>query len=100
VELPTDKNMIPVAPDWVLKLYAPYIIAGVCAAMQTQSNSSWYDAKAASMNAAKFRAGIAAARRDTLHRNTLGAQAWSFPQNFRVRSQRGGVSTGNDQRFT
>lgn len=100
VALPTDKNMIPVAPDWVLPLYAPYVMAGVLGALQQQSNSSWTDPKSAAMNTAKFRAGIASARSDALRRNTVGAQAWRFPQTFSTRNQRGGVSVGNDQRFT
>lgn len=99
VQLPVDGNMIPIAPDWTLKLYAPYIIAGVMAAMQGASNSSYYDPKSQAANFAKFRSGIARARRDALHRHTIGMQAWSFPQTFRTRNQRSGVSTGNDQRF-
>lgn len=99
VELPNDNNMIPIAPDWVLKQYPGTIMAGILGNMQSQSNASWTDAKGAVKNSAIFRAGIAEARRDALHRNTIGAQAWSFPQSFRTRNQRGGVSTGNDQRF-
>lgn len=97
--LPTDSTMVPIAPDWTLKLYAPYVMAGVMAAMQGTATATYYDPKSQAVNLAKFRSGIARARRDALHRHTVGVQSWVFPQSFATRNQRSGVSAGNDQRF-
>lgn len=93
-----DKN-IPDAPDWLLQLYHSAILDGLLGKMMMQPQKSYTDSTLGTYHLRRFRDAIAMARVATARQNTVGAQAWSFPQNYRTRGQRGGVSVGNETRF-
>lgn len=99
VVLPTTRDAVPLAPDWLLPMYAPYIEDGVCSRMMKQSNKSYSDVRMSAYYESRFRDGMNKARVASMRRNTIGAQAWRFPQSYRTNTQRGGVSTGNSGRF-
>lgn len=99
VSLPTLKDQFPSVPDWVLPVFGEAIISGVLGRMMAQPNKSYTDKEQSKYHLARFRKGITDARVATLRRNTVGSQAWSYPQGFRSRGQRGGVSVGNATKF-
>ena len=96
VALPTDKHMMPSAPDWVLPLWHTAILDGILGKMMTSPNKTYSSEKQGVYHLKRFRDGIARARITKLKANTVGAQAWRFPQQFRSISQQSGVpSIGN-----
>ena len=101
VVLPTGKDQYPIAPDWVLKQWHNTIKEGILGNLMNQKSKSWSDSKGALYHLSRFRKGINDARVSTLRANTHGAQAWRFPQSFRVRTQQGGVPSfaGTDRTF-
>lgn len=96
---PNTRDNFPVAPEWVLQVYERTILHGAQGKMMNQPGTSYSNEAKAKYHLAKFRDGIAVARTNVLRRNTVGSQAWSFPQGFQSRTQRGGVATGNPNRF-
>lgn len=94
VTLPNSKDNIPVAPDWTFSVYGTNILDGLLGRMMGQSGKTYSDAKKSLFHLSKFNSGTNQVRIAVMRRNTLGATAWVFPQNFRTRSQRGGVSSG------
>lgn len=102
VALPVDRSGIPQAPDWLLPVWHVGLLDGLLGKMMTQPNKSYSNDKAAVYHLKRFRDAIARARVSKLRANTVGAQAWSFPQQFRTNGQRGGVPSsgaGSDRRF-
>jgi hypothetical protein len=100
VSTPTStKDHLPDFPDWVLPLFGTGILDGLLGNMMNQPNTSYTDKKQSTYHLARFRDAISRARVAALRRNTFGTQAWSYPQSFATRSQRGGISVGSDQRF-
>jgi len=99
VKFPVDKNSIPEVPDWVLPLFGRYILSGLLGKMKGQPNRTYSDKQGSVFDLAQFKDGIAMAKVAVFRRNTIGAQAWGFPQTFRSRNQRGGVSVGNPVPF-
>jgi hypothetical protein len=95
VSLPTARDGVPLAPDWVLPIYSRYILAGVLGNMMNQPQKSYSNDTVGTYNLKRFQEGIARARVAAMRANTAGAQAWSFPQGFRTRSQRGFMNIGN-----
>lgn len=95
VALPHDWGLPPI-PYWVVERYGPYLFAGVISQLQIQPDRPYSDAKVAALNHAKFREGVNYARVDALRQNTFGRNTWVYPQQFRVTSQQGGVSVGNN----
>jgi hypothetical protein len=85
----------PNVPDWVLPLYGNGILRGIIGNMMLQPGQSYSNQALSLSHLRKFRDVIAQARVATMRANTIGAQAWTFPQSFRTNSQRGGVSTAN-----
>jgi hypothetical protein len=85
----------PHIPEWVLPAYGHGILRGVLGHMMLRPAQSFSNQALAVMHLRKFRDVIAHARVATMRANTVGAQAWAFPQQFRVTGQRGGVSTAN-----
>jgi hypothetical protein len=85
----------PGIPEWVLPVYGLGILSGVLGNMMLQPGQSYSNQALASFHLGKFRDAIAHARVATLRANTVGSQAWAYPQQFRVSGQRGGVSTAN-----
>lgn len=100
VSLPTDKNSFPIISDKTLPLYSVGIADGVCGKLAARPKRSYTDQKLAMYYAKRFQRTIIDARNAVWRRNTIGTQAWSFPQGFGTRTQRGGVSIGSDTRFT
>ena len=95
VVLPTTRNAVPLAPDWVLPVYSRYILAGVLGNMMNHPQKSYSNDTLGSYNLKRFQEGIARARVAAMRGNTFGAQAWSFPQGFKTRSQRGFMNIGS-----
>lgn len=99
VKRPTTRNGIPSFSDTLFKRYHRYLVDGVVGKLMAQPNKSYSNNQMAQVRQGRFRNGISMARVQTQRQNTLGAQAWSFPQAFRTRGQRGGVSTANPTSF-
>lgn len=99
VDLPTTRDAIPIAPYWVLQVYSRTIMDGLLGKMMGQLAKSYSNTNLSTYHLRRFRDGIAMARTANLRRNTIGSQAWGFPQSYRSRGQRGGVSVGNSVRF-
>lgn len=102
VALPTDKHMIPLAPDWLLPRYHLTILDGLLGKMMAQPTKSYANATQSIYHLKRFRDGIAQARVQKLRANTQGAGAWRFPQQFRSRSQQSGVpaiGSANERSF-
>ncbi len=91
--LPTTKDAIPVAPDFVLQVYSTYIMDGVLGKMMSQTSKSYTNVQMGVYHLKRFRDGISIARDAAFNQNLFGGQRWQFPQNFATASQRSGVST-------
>lgn len=85
----------PNIPDWLLPKYGLGILSGLLGYMMIQPGQSYSNQAMGSFHLSRFRSKIAHARSATMRANTVGAQAWAFPQSFAVTGQRGGVSTYN-----
>lgn len=100
VDLPTDKNAMPVAPDWVFPRYHVEILDGLLGKMMTSPNKSYSNDSTGVYHLRRFRDGMVRARVAKLRENSFGSQAWRYPQNFRVDTQKSGVpSWGNGRSF-
>ena len=99
VLLPTQKDEIPDFDQTLFRRYLRTIIDGTLGRMMGHANKSYSNAGGSTYHLTKFNAGKAMARVQTQRQNTFGAQAWSYPQQFRSHGQRGGVSTANPTRF-
>lgn len=100
VAQPVGESGIPAFPDFVLTVWGYYILDGILGKMMNQIAKSYSNPKQAIYHLARFRDGISMARTAALRRNSFGTQAWGYPQSFKTRGQKGGVSVGNDTRFT
>jgi hypothetical protein len=85
----------PDFPEWILRIYWRALLDGVLGNMLAQPNQTYTDKQAAVYHLQRFRDGWARAKADTRTMNTMGAQAWAYPQTYRMFTQRGGVSTFN-----
>lgn len=102
VALPTARDQMPIAPDWVLPIWHVGILDGLLGKMMAQPGKSYHNKEMAAYHLKRFRDAIARARVSKLRANTNGTQAWRFPQSFRTNSQQGGVPAtggGTDRRF-
>lgn len=101
VALPTDKNAIPIGPDWLLPVWHVGLLDGLLGKLMMQPAKSYSDKVTGAYHLKRFRDAIARARVSKLRASTNGAQAWRFPQQFRSDSQQGGVpSTGGGSERT
>jgi len=101
VSLPTDKNAIPLGPDWLLPIWHVGLLDGLLGKMMLQPGKSYSDKVQGAYHLKRFRDAIARARVSKMRANTNGAQAWRFPQQFRSNTQRGGIpSTGSTNERT
>jgi hypothetical protein len=99
VSLPTLRDGVPIAPEFVLKQWFLAIKHGMIGELKNQPDKSWSDSKGALYHLTKFRGYIGQARDIKRKANTNGASAWRFPQAYRVNSQQGGVpSFGGGER--
>jgi hypothetical protein len=94
VDLPTTRDSVPVAPDWVIPKYGRYILSGLLGAMMNQPGKSYSNDTQGVYHLKKFQEGISRARVATMRANTYGAQAWTFPQGFKTRGQKGFMNIG------
>ena len=85
----------PNIPDWMLPVHGLGILHGLLGGMMLQPGQSYSNPPLANFHLQKFRDAIAHARVAMMRMNTVGAQSWAFPQQFRVTGQKGGVSTFN-----
>jgi hypothetical protein len=99
VVLPTSRDDVPDAPHWVMQVYERTILDGVLGKMMGQQNKSYSNDSLSTYHLKRFRDGIQMARTAASRQNTKGAQAWSFPRQFRSSTQRGGISTANPTTF-
>lgn len=102
IALPTDKHMLPQAPDWLLPIWHVGLLDGLLGKMMTSPNKSYSNATQGAYHLKRFRDAIARARVSKLKANTVGAQAWRFPQQFRSMSQQSGVpaiGSSNERSF-
>lgn len=98
--LPIGKtDMLTVVPDWLLPIWSVGILDGLMGKMMAQMGKSYSNQKQSNYHLARFRDAIQRARTAALRRNTIGSQAWSYPQGFRTRGQKGGISVGNTSTF-
>jgi len=100
--LPTGRDMVPIAPHWVLPIWHLGILDGLLGKMMTSPNKSYSNAQQGAYHLKRFRDAIARARISKLKANTVGAQAWRFPQQFRALSQQSGVpaiGSSNERSF-
>jgi hypothetical protein len=100
ITLPGTKDNVPIAPDFVLKVYSGTIVDGVLGKMMMQQAKSYTNLQLGQYHLKRFRDGIGIARTDTWNQNLLGGQRWRFPNAFATCSQRGGsVSTWPAETF-
>jgi hypothetical protein len=101
-KLPTDKHMIPDAPDWLLPVHHAGLLDGLLGRMMTQPEKSYTDKTQGAYHLKRFRDAIGRGRAATLQANTRGGTAWRFPQQFRSTSQQSGVpaiGSANERSF-
>jgi len=94
VDAPFENRGVPQFPAWVLPQWGHYILDGLVSRMMMQPDKSWTDPQNGQMYNRLFYDGIGRVRSDTARANTIGAQAWTYPQTWRTTGQRGGVSVG------
>jgi hypothetical protein len=102
IALPTTKQAIPLAPDWLLPVWHVGLLDGLLGKMMIQPNKSYSNLQQGAYHLKRFRDAIGRARVSKLRANTIGSAAWRFPQGFRTVSQQGGVpsiGTGNERVF-
>ena len=99
VLLPTQKDEIPDFDQTLFRRYLRVIVDGTLGRMMGQQSKSYSNASGSTYHLTKFNAGKAMARVQVARQNTMGAQAWTYPQQFRSHGQRGGVSTANPTQF-
>lgn len=100
--LPTDKNMVPDAPSWLLPIWHVGLLDGLLGKMMTQVNKSYSNKGQGEYHLRRFRDAIQRARVSKLRANSNGASAWRFPQQFRSTSQQSGVpaiGSANERSF-
>lgn len=100
VVLPNAKDDFPLVPDFVLTRYPTVIIAGLKAKMMIQKAKPYSDPQMARIHWATFQNGWVQAKNDAEKANTVGAQAWRYPQSWRMNTQRGGISVPGDIGFS
>ena len=102
VALPTDKHMVPDAPDWFLPRYHLGVLDGLLGKMMFQPQKSYSNSVTGAYHLKRFRDAIAQARVQKMRANTSGSAAWRFPQAFRSVSQQSGVpaiGSANERSF-
>lgn len=99
VDAPLPKSGFADIPEFVLKLHGIGILDGVLGKKMTESAKPYTDKKQGEYHLRRYITETSKARVAALRRNTFGTQAWSYPQSFQTRTQKGGSTLGNDTRF-
>lgn len=93
VVLPTTRDMVPIVPDWLLRVYSLHLLDGLIGKMMATENTSYSNDTKSTYHLRRFRTGIQLARTAAIRQNLMGAQEWAYPRGWNASSQRGGVST-------
>lgn len=101
VVLPDEAKADPTpdVPSWIFQRWWQPIVYGVISKMMLQSGKSYSNTQLGAVKNSEFERECGNARIATLRRNTHGTNNWVYPQQFRSRGQRGGVSVGNAGTF-
>lgn len=99
VVLPTDRSGFPPVPSNFIQRWHTVVLSGVLGAMMGQIAKSYSNETGSTYHLRRFQNGKAQARVEKLRRNTIGTQAWTYPQGLSSGTQRGGTSLGNDLSF-
>jgi hypothetical protein len=94
-----DYADLPLVPLWFVNQWEEKIFEGVVGRLMNQPDKPYSNPKQADYHLRRFQMEAANARVAALRANTYGRQAWTYPSQWRSNSQRGGVSTGNDNVF-
>lgn len=95
----TSNKDVPIFSGSLFKRYRRTILHGLVGFMMNEPNKSYSNANMSQYHLRKFEVGKAMARTAANRENTVGTQTWLYPQTFRNRGQRGGVSTANPTTF-
>jgi len=95
--LPVDDDNVPFVPIWAEPLWGLIIYDGVVGRFCNQQGRPYSNDQKAVYHLKRYRDGLARAKTAVLRRNTFGVNAWQYPQSFRTRGQKGGVSVGGNQ---
>jgi hypothetical protein len=93
VILPNSRDEIPDAPAWLVPMYGRYLEDGLLGKLMAHPGKSYTNGMQSKYHLARFRDAITIVRTAVARSNILGGQSWRYPSQFRVNSQRGGVST-------
>ena len=96
---PFEHKGVPTFPLVFLSVHGGVILDGLLGRMYSHPNSSYGNDGKMAYHLGRFRDGVAQVRADAMRSNTVGGNAWHYPQQYRTRGQRGGVSVGNAQYF-
>jgi hypothetical protein len=99
VDSPLPKSGFVDVPEFVLKLHGIGILDGLLGRKMMETAKPYTDQKRGEYYLRRFITETSKARTAALRRNTFGTQAWSYPQSFQTRTQKGGTTLGNDTRF-
>lgn len=99
VTIPQGHDGVPDMPSWTLSKFGRVILDGLLGRMMAQPTKSYTQDSLSTYHLKRFRDGMAMVRVAITRSNTVGSQNWAFPQQFRTRNQRGGVSVGSQTGF-
>ena len=85
----------PNIPDWIISKHGLVLLQGLLGHMMLIPAQSYSNPQMANIHLQAYENGIYGALVASTKMNTIGAQTWMFPQQFRSSSQRGGISTYN-----
>jgi hypothetical protein len=96
---PHGRDGIPDMPSWTLSKFGRVVLDGLLGKMMGQPSKSYTQDSLSVYHLKRFRDGMAMVRASITRSNSVGSQNWVFPQNYRTRNQRGGVSVGSQTGF-
>ena len=99
VTIDTDKNDFPKLPNWIWQRWMPALMHGLMGKMMLTPSKSYTEEKLGTFHQRMYERDCSLIRGMVLRQNTYGTNTWMYPQGWRVRGQRGGVSVGNPLGF-
>ena len=99
VVLGGDIDDFPELPDWIWQRWMPTLMHGLMGKMMLTPSKSYTDDKLGTFHQRMYERDCSLIRGMVLRQNTYGTNSWMYPQGWRVRGQRGGVSVGNPLGF-
>lgn len=85
---PTTRDGLPYLPDWLAEKYSRPLTSGVIYRAASQPSKPYTNEKVAAVHAREFSDGMNRAKVEALHGHTFRGQNWTYPQQFRARTQR------------